>query len=178
MDKVEQITEETEWYDPDLPRRVNKLLMKQLGGVRFSYLKFIKEMTIIAISKSIEDLVFDIRELLGVEFDFWNPGFDLRFHEDLKCVRNLNNVIKHSRGIIRDIDNPSHRSLIDDCGFAPESEVEWLDLDIEGYIAKGFVFQVDVISQLTGGEFPDRLHADEDDVIELVKDFLIPEVLQ
>jgi len=176
-EKIDEIANGIDWPGPDLSRGENKHLMKEIGGVRFSYLKVIKEMTIIGIAKGIEDLIFDLREIAGIEFKIWDPGMDLRFHDEVKCIRNLNNAIKHARGVIVDNNKQGNRSLIDEHGYKPNSEIEWIEIDLEEMIIKAYVFQLDVISQITGHALEDEYKVEGEELIKY-KELLIPEILR
>ena len=177
-EKVDEVVDKVVWPNPDLSRGENKHIKKELGSVRFSYLKVIKELTIIGIAKGIEDLIFDLKEIAGIKFKIWDPGMDLRFHNDVKCIRNLNNAIKHSRGVILDNNQKGNRSLIDDYGYKPNSEIEWIKINLEEMIIKAYVFQLDVISQITGHELEEELKDEGNDLNKYVKDMLIPEILR
>jgi hypothetical protein len=178
LEKADQLDENNNWLRTDVDYGEMKQQMKEIGGARFSLLHFIQEMTIIALSKTVEDLAVELRSLAKYEFSFWDPEFDLPFHVDIGCLRNLNNSIKHSRGVIIDDDQPSNRSLIDDCGFEAGKEIRYLDLDLELYIAKAFFFQNALIEQVTGYSSEIEIPDTDEGRIQTVDRLLFPDALR
>ena len=65
------------------------------------------------------------------------------FFTEMKSIRNLNNCIKHSKGIIKR-GHPSNDYLIDEANFDENSKIEYLDLNLEKFIYQNFSFQMSV----------------------------------
>ena len=177
-EKVDQLANDLPRLDEGLPVEYHRERMKEIAGARFSLLHYIQEMTIIAIAKTFEDLAFDLRDIANYLFDFWNPDFSLPHYHELSCLRNLNNSIKHSRGVIIDDDHPSNRSLIDDCGYAAGIEIRYIDLDFEALIAKAFFCQNELIEQVTGVTIEIPIPDSDEERIRYTDNLLYPDALR
>ena len=79
---------------------------------------------------------------------------------------------------ILDDDEKSNRSLIDVFGYKPNSEIEWLDINLEEMIVKSYVFMRDVIAQITGIELEEEFKTDTAELLEYVTDYLSPDILK
>lgn len=166
---------EIKWYDENLSRLENKENMKIVGGSAMSYNKFIKEMTIVAVSKSIEDLLNDLNEEAGLSLEFWDLDASIVFYDEMKKIRNMNNCIKHSNGIVKDDQSNCNRYLIDVCGLTPDYEITLFEMDYEKVILNNFFFQYDLFCKTLNyenvwTEINDESYSD-------LKKYLIPPIL-
>ncbi|MDD7887015.1 hypothetical protein [Flavivirga sp. 57AJ16] len=142
-EKIDDFPNDVNWYNKDDVRSTNKHRMKETSRMMHGYRKNLNELTIIGLAKTIEDLINDLRDYLNVDVSFWNDCEGFIFFEEMKIIRNLNNCIKHSKGIIKR-GHPANDYLIDIAGFNENSAVESLSLDIEKYIYNSFSFQMDL----------------------------------
>ncbi|QIJ89376.1 hypothetical protein C7H62_1567 [Mesoflavibacter sp. HG96] len=141
--KMQEFQDGIKWYDENDNHRANKDRMKEAVRMLNGYRQNINELTIIGIAKSIEDLIFDFEDILNQKIHFWNDCERYDYFTQMKIIRNLNNCIKHSKGLIKK-GHPSNDYLIDEAGFEENSKIEDLNLDLETYIYQNFSFQMDV----------------------------------
>jgi len=141
--KMQEFQDGIKWYDEKDNHRANKDRMKETSRMLSGYRQNIDELTIIGIAKSIEDLLFDLEDVLSQKIHFWNDCKNYDYFTQMKTIRNLNNCIKHSKGIIKR-GHPSNDYLIDEAKFEENSKIEHLNLDLEKYIYQNFSFQMDI----------------------------------
>jgi hypothetical protein len=143
--QIKEMEKSGDWYDSDDSRRNNKDKMKEFGGAVMGYRKYHRELTIIGISKTVEDLIVDLKDYSGNEFKFWKSNLELNHFKAMKYIRQLNNTIKHSRGLILDDGSISNTYLLKECKVRVNTDIgQSLDIDIEDYIIKAFIFQMDL----------------------------------
>ncbi|MBI4561238.1 MAG: hypothetical protein HY724_04265 [Candidatus Rokubacteria bacterium] len=143
------------WEDENLTHSENKFRMKALGGLLFSCRRFAKELSILALAKALEDLSFEAEQLGCPKFNVWKGDeLGLRYHRDMRYIRVLANVIKHSGSRVVDNGEKNNRFLIDKCGVTPGSEVEYLNIDIPRYVYRIHWFLDQLAAHLTGVEPP------------------------
>ncbi len=164
------------WHDPSSGRSENKQNMKILGVSVIRYKKLLKEMTVIAVSKSIEDLINDVNEYLSKTIKFWEIVGDPVYYIEMKMIRSMNNCIKHSSEIVKDNVEPSNRYLIDECGIKPNFPLEYYNMDYETIILKNFLFQFDLSSKLMNFKNP-WTNINESN-IRKIRNYLIPSILK
>lgn len=172
--KIEQILK-IEWYNPNTDSSENRFNMKYLGASAMRYRDFLQEMTIIAVSKSIEDLINDIDEFCNIKVNFWKLDANTRYYAEMKMVRNSCNCIKHSNGVVADNSKQSNRYLIDNCDFIPDYPVTHNVLHYEEIILKSLLFQDDLLSKVLGTNT--LLGNISEDNISKVKNILLPPIL-
>src|SRR5690606_13616975 len=131
---------------------------------------------IISVSKSIEDLLNEMNEDLSNPVSFWEITVNPIYYNYMKMIRNMNNCIKHSSGIVKDNNESSNRYLIDECGIKPGFPLEYYEMDYELMVLKNFLFQFDLSSKLLNFRNP-WLDIKEENIKE-VKNFLIPPILK
>ena len=173
---INQISQ-VDWYDPSADHSANKQAMKTLGGALFSYRHFLTEMMVIGIAKSNEDLFVDIKDVFSTKFDIWRTTLDLRFLDEMRCLRHLSNVVKHSQGVIVDNQSRSHRSLIDVYGYQPNCQVVDLPIHLPTKIAEAYAFQMDLLEKETG--FPGEVSGQTGpEILTTIEPWLSPNVLK
>jgi hypothetical protein len=142
-----------EWKDPKLSYGENKFRMKMLGGLVFSYRRFVAELSLIALAKALEDLLAEASDLGCVKFEIWKGDeLRLRYHHDMRFIRALANVVRHSNSRVTDNKVKNHRFLIDKCRVSPGSEVEYLRLDIPRQAYRAYWFLLQLAAHLAGVE--------------------------
>jgi hypothetical protein len=116
--KIHELYENSTWYNPTLPNSENKHRMKTTGAAIIGYEIFLTELIIIALSKTIEDIILGIKEEFNVSYDIWKHNHITSiFHQEAKLVRALNNVIKHNNGLIEKSNEPSGKYLVNEFGY-------------------------------------------------------------
>lgn len=163
LDKVNDLIENTSWVDNSLDRYSNKIRMKKLANAGIGYRKFIIEMTIIGIAKTVEDVIVEIKDCLGVEFDIWTDNYSLKNHQDIKKIRSLNNCIKHNKGKVTDDGSRNSTFIIDQVGLRAGVEIFTLDIDWTREIYKAYIFLVHLVSHLTDSSHALLSLSDEED---------------
>jgi hypothetical protein len=129
------------WRDEALSYSENKFRMKALGSVIFSYRRFVKELSVLALSKALEDFLVEAEGLGCEKFDLWKgDDLRLRYHHDMKYIRSLANTIKHASSRVVDNQERRNRFLIDECGVTPGIEVEFISIDIPLYVYRTYWF--------------------------------------
>jgi len=140
-----------EWRDPKLSYGENKFRMKILGGLVFSYRRFVAELSLLALAKALEDLLLEASDLGCGKFNIWKGDeLRLRYHHDMRYIRALANAVKHSNSRIIDNGSKNNRFLIDQCGVRPGSEVEHLRVDIPRHVYRAYWFLVQLAAHLAG----------------------------
>lgn len=90
-----------DWVDPNASRWENKQNMKSLGGAINKYRETYTELMILGLSRAVENAVGHLNEQRTTPFDIWStPSTPIKFHDDVKILRNLGNVIKHNGSYI------------------------------------------------------------------------------
>ena len=134
------------WFDPSLGRLDNKSRMKELGGFLFLSKELLREFLILGMAKAFEDFVGEAADLGLPRFDLWQgDALALPYHHEVRCIRNLANVIKHNGSRIVDGGGPACASLIQ-AGFPSGAAISDLDFDIERALYQSYVF----LDALTG----------------------------
>jgi hypothetical protein len=172
--KMEEFQDGIKWYDKEDDRRANKDRMKETGRMLNGYRQNIDELTIIGIAKSIEDLLFDFEDVLSQKINFWKDCDDYDFFKEMKIIRNINNCIKHSKGIIKR-GHPSNDYLIDEANFDENSKIGYLDLDLEKFIYQSFSFQM---SLFWDNDLRNNPYKDIKENYTKIKEILIPSFME
>jgi len=172
--KMQKFQEGIQWYDDKDNRRANKDRMKETGRMLNGYRQNINELTIIGIAKSIEDLFFDFEDVLGKKLNFWKDCDDCDYFTEMKTIRNLNNCIKHSKGIIKR-GHPSNDYLIDEAEFEENLKIGYLNLDLEKYIYQSFSFQM---SLFWNNDKRDNPFKNINENYEKIREILIPSFME
>lgn len=154
-EKIEEIAEQ-DWFDSKANYGANKFRMKQLGGAIFSYRGKLVELMILGMAKLIEDVTFDLKDVVGLNFKIWDPGITLKRYETAIMIRTLANIIKHhhsriSRGSSLDADR-----LIDEFGFPDGFDIEDWSINQPKNVEADFVvnlyylevFLLDLVNQV------------------------------
>lgn len=172
--KIEDFQNEVSWYNKNDSRSTNKHRMKETGRMLNGYRQNLNELIVIGIAKSIEDLLFDFEDKLNYEINFWKDCNGYDYYNEMKTLRNLNNCIKHSKGIIKR-GQGSNDYLIDIAGFRENSIINYLELDLEKYIFQSFSFQMDIFWSKDVRANPYKELKDES---EKIRKILIPEFIE
>jgi len=174
---LERLTE-FPWKDPNLSYSENKFRMKVLGGLVFSYRRFSTELSLLALAKALEDLLSEAKGLGCSRFDVWQgDDLGLRYHHDMRCIRALVNIIKHSNSHIADNGSRNSRFLIEDCRVKPGLAVEHLGLDIPRYVYRIYWFLTQLAAHLSGVRRP-SVPRPETRGFESFKQMIIPAFLE
>lgn len=143
------------WRDKALSYGEHKFRMKALGGLIFSYRRFVKELSILALAKALEDFLVEAEGLGCAKFDIWKGNeLRLRYHHDMRYIRALANTIKHSSSRVVDNQSKGNRFLIGECGVIPGTEVEFLNIDIPRYVYRTYWFLHQLAVHLTAVRAP------------------------
>ncbi len=176
-EKIDDLIENAQWLDESLDRYSVKLRRKRVAGAGFGYRKFLVDLSIIGISKTVEDTLLDIKEILGVDFNIWKDNhLNVRYHQRVKTIRALNNSVKHNKGYIIDDGKKNSAFLIHECGFQNGVEIYQLELNIPREIFCAYVFLVDLASKLTANGHPILKKPEEEAYRDMIN-YFIPEFL-
>lgn len=172
--KIEEFQNEIPYYNKNDSHSTNKHRMKETGRMFNGYRQKLNELIIIGISKSTEDLLFDIEDKLNNKISFWKDcnGFD--YYKEMKTLRNLNNCIKHSNGIIKR-GGSSSNYLIENDGFKENSKIDYLELDLNKFIFQSFIFQMEIFWDNDERDNPYKQIKDDS---EEIRKILIPEFIE
>lgn len=180
-DKLAQIAK-TEWYDGEKSRLENKMKMKELGGVLFSYSEFLAASTIHLLADILEDTWTTLRKDIGFEYDLWKPSVSVEFEHEARLARAAANVLKHNRGRLTSKTSQHAKFLVDDCGLIDGYELVAFattdppKLDIFELIYRCYVYCWGLAKAVFGNE--DGLLALPDEERKpLVLDILVPRAL-
>src|SRR6266581_1185000 len=154
-----------------------KFRMKMLGGIVFSYRQFSAKLSILALTKVYEDTMVEAEDLGCKRFNIWK-GDDLTFkyHHEMRYILALANIVKHSQSRVLDNRQPSNRFLIDACGIAPGSQVEYLGVDIPRYVYRVYWFMMQLVAYLTDIR-AERVPTNEGKGVGAFKAFMLPSFL-
>lgn len=127
---LEQLSQ-YDWYDERLSRFENKLRMKELGGALFGIRKYLRELTIIGLAKTMEDFFGFVKETADQTFRIWDhDDLGLLFHREARYVWALNNVIKHNNSVVGDSASSKNAAyLVNAMGLSEGDQIELLPLD-------------------------------------------------
>lgn len=171
--KLDEFSGDIKYYDKNDSRSANKYRMKETGGMVNGYNQFLRELSIVGLAKILEDLLFDFKDKLNKDIKFWKDCDHYIFYEEMKIIRQLNNSIKHDKGIIiRGSDSGNY--LIDKTDFNEHSQIANLPLNIEKLIMQSFIFQMDLFHKLTGKENP---YIQIQDDYNRIRNVLIPDYI-
>jgi hypothetical protein len=173
-DKIDVFHTEIQWYNKDDNHRGNKDRMKESSRMLSGYRQKLNELIIIGIAKSLEDTLYDMKEKLNDDINFWKDCEDFICYNEMKILRNLNNCIKHSKGIIKR-GHTSNDYLIDNAGFTENSKIDNLDLDLEKYIMQSFLFQMEIF---WNKDLRDNPYIDIKDDKKSIRKILIPDFIE
>jgi hypothetical protein len=173
-DKIDVFHTEIQWYNKDDNHRGNKDRMKETSRMLSGYRQKLNELIIIGIAKSLEDTLYDMKEKLNDDIDFWKDCEDFICYNEMKILRNLSNCIKHSKGIIQR-GHISNDYLIDNAGFTENSKIDNLDLDLEKYIMQSFLFQMEIF---WNKDLRDNPYIDIKDDKKSIRKVLIPAFIE
>ncbi|MFD0991637.1 hypothetical protein [Tenacibaculum geojense] len=173
-DKIDVFHTEIQWYDKDDNHRGNKDRMKETSRMLSGYRQKLNELIIIGIAKSLEDTLYDMKEKLNNDINFWKDCEDFMYYNEMKKLRNLNNYIKHSKGIIKR-GHPSNDYLIDNAGFTENSKIDNLNLNLEKYIMQSFLFQMEIF---WNKDLRDNPYTGIKDDEKSIRKILIPEFIE
>lgn len=96
----------------------DKHSMKFIGSTAHNYRAKMIELVILALAKTIEDLISAIEKNEGIKIRFWQDLGGYKFYKKARLVRHLSNVIKHHEGVINKGFNVHDCDvLIDEFGF-------------------------------------------------------------
>lgn len=145
---------EVDWLDPDASRFENKSRMKEQAVSIWGYEDFLKEMSIIFLAKIVEDVFVELEKRQGVKIDIWANPFPYKTAglEKAKEIRQLNNVIKHNRGVIEKGKSHAHDFLIE-LGHKDGSEMRRLEIDIFNAAEEIYYFLTGLIAEVTKFKF-------------------------
>jgi hypothetical protein len=169
---------EKEWYGPNVTIS-DKLYMKQRWGTTFAYRTFLKELSIIGISKIVEDLIGEAKRLLGVKFNIWkNDSLNLPYHHQVRYVRALNNVIKHDQSTIVDDGGSNYNFLIHQCGLKAGQIIVHIDFDVARHIFYAWTFLESLTVHLTKLDEEEAEVESEDQAFRSFEKIILPEFIR
>jgi hypothetical protein len=149
-DKLAEISK-ARWVDEALGQFDNKGRMKQLGGFVSFGRSLLREFCILGMAKVFEDILVSSREMGLREFDIWSGDeLGLPYHHQIRCIRNLANVIKHNNSRIVVGGGSACRFLLEKAGFAPGTSLGNMEFDEERSLFQIYVFLVALCGHLTG----------------------------
>lgn len=172
-EKIEESSETIQWYKKGDSRGDNKYRMKETGRMLNGYRDNLEELMIIGISKAVEDLIFEYDDTFDVKVNFWESLKRFEFYHEMKIIRNLNNCIKHSKGILKRGEK-GNDYLIDEIGFIEDEKVKNLHIDIVDYLLKSFLFQMDIYWKSQQKDNPFLKYKNNSDKL---KEILIPDFI-
>lgn len=141
----------TDWFDPSLSHLENKTRKKQLGGFLFFSRDLLREFEILGMAKTLEDVLVEATGLGLPSFDIWaGDDLNLPYHHEMRCVRSLANVIKHSASRIVAGGGPACQFLIERAGFKPDTEIAYIGFDLEKALYQTYVFLDALSGHLAG----------------------------
>jgi hypothetical protein len=139
------------WFDATLGHLENKSRMKELGAFVYFSRELLREFCILGMAKVIEDVLASAEDLGLPTFDIWSGDeLQLPYHHNIRCVRNLANVIKHNNSRIVEGGGSACRFLIEKAGCKPGTDIALLDFDIEKSLFQTEAFLFALCSHLTG----------------------------
>jgi hypothetical protein len=168
--KLEEFSGNGQWYDKNDTRLANKHRMKEMGRMIGGYRQNIQELSIIGLAKTIEDLLYDLKDKLDLNINFWKDCNEYNHYEEMKIIRSLNNCIKHNKGIICSESN-SGKYLENIAGFESGTIISSLQIDLEKYAMQCFLFQMDIFWKQIEKENP---YVGIKDKYDEIKKILIP----
>lgn len=171
-DKIEESSETIQWYKKRDSRRDNKDRMKETARMLNGFRDNLEELMIIGISKAVEDLIFEYGDAFNEKVNFWKLKRFEYYHE-MTVIRNLNNCIKHSKGVLKRGEK-GNDYLIDEIGLSENAKVKTLHIEIEDYLLKSFLFQMDVFWRSQGKDNPFMEYKDDS---KKLKEILIPDFI-
>jgi hypothetical protein len=138
--QIEEVSK-TEWFDASLSHLENKTRNKQLGGFVFFSRDLLREFMILGMAKTFEDLLVEAKDLGLPTFNIWaGQELELPYHHEMRCVRSLANVIKHNGSRIVDGGGEACGFLIDTAGYKADTEIAYIDFDLEKALYQTYVF--------------------------------------
>lgn len=178
---IEKLSE-TPWHDPSLDRYSNKTRMKEVGGATMSYMVFVGESLVLALSKSLEDFWIDLKVSVGIRHDIWNSPYHPRCEQEAKIIRSLGNIIKHNMSIIEKAKSEHAKFLVNDAGFPNDIQVSTILLGGDRHLVLKditylmYLYCLDLLRLTVGFEHP-ILKLSEPERRASVAAHLVPEVL-
>jgi hypothetical protein len=110
-------------------RYTTKDEMKHLGGTIFQMNNKFIELSVLAISKMVEDFFNNLSEYRKVPTKIWDTAFDgCRFAVETRRVRHLGNVIKHNNSIIDSTKGQSGAALVGQYGMEDDTPIHWIEI--------------------------------------------------
>jgi hypothetical protein len=104
--------------------------MKHLGGtIKQMEDKFI-ELSILGLSKMVEDFFNNLKRFGKIKLNVWDSSCDtILYSKEVRLIRHLANVIKHNNSIIdSSYGGKSIDALIIEYGFDDETPISWLNI--------------------------------------------------
>jgi hypothetical protein len=148
--QIERIAK-TDWFDAGLSHLENKTRKKELGGFLFFSRDLLREFEILGMAKIFEDVLVEAKELSLSAFNIWGGDEPkLPYHHEMRCVRNLANVIKHNGSRIVAGGGEACRFLIEKAGFKTDTEIAHINFDLERALYQTYVFLDALSGHLTG----------------------------
>ncbi len=148
--QIERIAK-TDWLDASLSRRDNKDRKKELGGFLFFSRDLLREFEILGMAKTFDDTLVLAKELGLPAFNIWADNeLRLPYYHEMRSVRALANVIKHNGSRIVAGGGEACRFLIEKVGFKPDTQIAYIDFDIEKALYQTYVFLDALSGYLTG----------------------------
>ncbi|MCK4530072.1 MAG: hypothetical protein KAU44_02765 [Candidatus Marinimicrobia bacterium] len=134
--------------------------LKEIGANTYRYKDRMTEFYILGLSKTIEDLLWLLKDINNLKLRFWRDLSDLQYFKYAKLIRYLSNVIKHHGGMIVEESCSDARSLITDYGFHDyQSVTDWDNNDKFPFRFPLYVFYIQqfcyhVINNFVSHAFP------------------------
>ncbi len=172
----------TPWHDPSLDRYTNKTRMKEVGGATMSYMVFVGESLVLALSKSLEDFWIDLKISMGIKYDIWKSPHHALFEHEAKIIRSLGNIIKHNMSIIDKAKSEHAEFLVNDAGFPNDIQLSTIFLGAEQHLVLKdityltYLYCLDLLRLTVGFEHPKLTLSEPDRRIKIIT-HLVPDVL-
>lgn len=152
---------------------VDKDEMKHLGGTIIQMKHKFIELSILNLSKIIEDFFNNLERYGNIKVNIWDSSCDeIIFSREIRIIRHLGNIIKHNNSIIdSSTGGRSVNALIDDYGFedgVPISRLNIFEPSIKNtilkyvYMSNEFCYEV---LKLNGFIAKDRKNLSEKEII-------------
>lgn len=164
------------WLDKDLSRFENKSRMKQLGGSMYIYSINSRKMIIHSLMNLQESLFHNLKRE-NLNLNFWNLHSDIQFYTEIKCLRQLNNCLKHANGEIN-IDDVKNNELVSFYDLQRNTSFEYLEIDIDNLIYSMYCFLKILILKYLDCDYDkiNRLPSKEDFISSIHEKFYFSEL--
>jgi len=108
----------------------DKYEMKEIGATLNQMRDKFLELSILGISKMVEDFFNNLEQLGEVNISIWDSTLNtVAFSHDVRLIRHIGNVIKHNNSYIdSSTGGRSVKALISEYGFSDETPIQWLSI--------------------------------------------------